>query len=217
MLAAGMEVSALVIHSSFGQLLPKSPGYVLQVTPVTPYALFVQTGYNLNTGRFMASTAEDKIDTAVLKHLKRAKLDVIPVERTFTETAIRSAVKAMLWRIIAGSITFATALQFSKALSTALTIVGSDFFSKSFTMFIGERLMNKSKIGRKDGADNVGRSLAKALLWRLFAVTNTLFAAIFISEDLSIASKISGSDAIIKTTLMFLYERSWAKVEWGKD
>jgi uncharacterized membrane protein len=165
----------------------------------------------------MASTAEDKIDTAVLKHLKRAKLDVIPVERTFTETAIRSAVKAMLWRIIAGSITFATALQFSKALSTALTIVGSDFFSKSFTMFIGERLMNKSKIGRKDGADNVGRSLAKALLWRLFAVNNTLFAAIFISEDLSIASKISGSDAIIKTTLMFLYERSWAKVEWGKD
>jgi uncharacterized membrane protein len=206
----------------------------------------------------MASTAEDTIDAAVLKHLEEeiknaadrkkklevqqdemktkiekenakmqdivtkkkmylegAKLGVIPVERTFTETAIRSAVKAMLWRIIAGSVTFATALKFSKSLSTALSIVGSDFFSKSFTMFIGERLMNKSKIGRKGGADNVGRSLAKALLWRLFAVTNTLFAAIFISTDLSIASKIAGSDAIIKTTLMFLYERSWAKVEWG--
>lgn len=260
MLAAGMEVSALAGRSSFCQSLSKSPRYALQVKPVTPCALFVQTRYNFNTGTFMASTAEDTIDAAVLKHLDEeiknaadrkkklevqldemktkiekenakmqdivtkkkmyldgAKLGVIPVERTFTETAIRSAVKAMLWRIIAGSVTFATALQFSKSLSTAVSIVGSDFFSKSFTMFIGERLMNKSKIGRKGGADNVGRSLAKALLWRLFAVTNTLFAAIFISKDLSIASKIAGSDAIIKTTLMFVYERSWAKVEWGKD
>jgi uncharacterized membrane protein len=159
----------------------------------------------------------EDIATKKKMYLEGAKLGVIPAERTFTETAIRSAAKAMLWRIIAGYVTFATALQFSKSLSTALSIVGSDFFSKSFTMFIGERLMNKSRIGRKGGADNVGRSLMKALLWRLFAVTNTLFAAIFISKDLSIASKIAGSDAIIKTTLMFLYERVWAKVEWGKE
>lgn len=63
----------------------------------------------------------------------------------------------------------------------------------------------------------MGRSLAKALLWRIFALANTLIAAVFISKDLSIASKIAGSDAVIKTTLMFLYERSWAKVEWGKE
>jgi len=259
-LAAGREVSALVVGYSICQLPLGSPSYALPVNPVTPCALYFQTRYNFNTATSMASTAEDTIDAAVLKqldeeiknvadrkkklevqldemktkiekenakmkdivtkkkmYLEGTKLGVIPVERTFTETAIRSAVKAMLWRIIAGSVTFATALQFSKSLSTALSIVGSDFFSKSFTMFLGERLMNKSKIGRRGGADNVGRSLAKALLWRIFAVTNTLFAAIFISKDLSIASKIAGSDAIIKTTLMFLYERSWAKVEWGKD
>lgn len=259
-LAAGREVSALVVGHSTCQLPLGSPRYALPVNPVTPCALYFQTWYNFNTATSMASTAEDTIDAAVLKqldeeiknvadrkkklevqldemktkiekedakmkdivtkkkmYLEGTKLGVIPVERTFTETAIRSAVKAMLWRIIAGSVTFATALQFSKSLSTALSIVGSDFFSKSFTMFLGERLMNKSKIGRRGGADNVGRSLAKALLWRIFAVTNTLFAAIFISKDLSIASKIAGSDAIIKTTLMFLYERSWAKVEWGKD
>lgn len=161
-----------------------------------------------------------KIQDIVTKknmYLDGANLGVIPVERTFKETAIRSAVKAMLWRIIAGSITFATAFKFSRSMSTALTIVGSDFFSKSFTMFLGERLMNKSKMGRKGGSDNVGRSLAKALLWRIFALANTLIAAVFISKDLSIASKIAGSDAVIKTTLMFLYERSWAKVEWGKE
>ena len=65
-------------------------------------------------------------------------------------------------------------------------------------------------------SDAVGRSLIKAIIWRLFAVTNTLCMAIFIAKDLSIASKIASTDAVIKTTMMFFYERFWAKVEWGK-
>ena len=40
--------------------------------------------------------------------------------------------------------------------------------------------------------------------------------AIFISKDLSIAGKIASSDAVIKTAMMFAYERVWAGVEWGK-
>jgi uncharacterized membrane protein len=136
---------------------------------------------------------------------------------SFTETALRSAVKAFLWRLIAGSVTFYTSLKFSGSVATALTIVGSDFFSKSFTMFIGERLMNKSQAGRKGGADDVGRSLVKALVWRLFAIANTLTMAVFIAKDLSMASKIAGSDAIVKTGLMFFYERAWANISWGKN
>uniref|UniRef100_A0A7S1D473 DUF2061 domain-containing protein n=2 Tax=Cyclophora tenuis TaxID=216820 RepID=A0A7S1D473_CYCTE len=137
-------------------------------------------------------------------------------QTSFTETTGRSAVKAFAWRIIAGSVTFVTSLQFSGSLKTALSIVGSDFFSKAFTMFIGERIMNKSKAGRKAGSDAVGRSLAKALIWRLFAVANTLTMALFVAKDLSMASKIAGSDAFFKTGLMFAYERIWAKIEWGK-
>jgi len=170
--------------------------------------------------RFKLEEEEAKIQDIATKknqYLEGAKLGVIPKERTFSETAIRSAVKAMMWRVIAGLVTLATAFRFSRTLSTAFSIVGSDFFSKSLTMFLGERLMNKTSAGRKSGADNVGRSLAKALLWRLFAVTNTLTMAIFIAKDLSVASKIAGTDAIIKTTLMFLYERVWAKIEWGKE
>lgn len=151
------------------------------------------------------------------QYLDGATLGAVPHERTFSETAARSAVKAFAWRIIAGSVTFVTALRFSGSMGAALKIVGSDFFSKSFTMFAGERLMNKSKAGRKGGADGIGRSLAKALLWRLFAIANTLTMAIFIAKDLSVASKIAGSDAIVKTAMMFVYERSWAKVEWGKE
>eukprot|EP00977_Amphora_coffeiformis_P024325 scaffold15537_cov170-Amphora_coffeaeformis.AAC.2 len=135
----------------------------------------------------------------------------------FTETTIRSAVKAFAWRIIAGSVTFITTLQFSGSVKQALQVVGADFFSKSFTMFIGERLMNKSQKGRKGGGDAAGRSLAKALIWRLFAICNTLTMAVFIAKDISIASKIASTDAVFKTALMYVYERAWARIQWGKE
>lgn len=138
-------------------------------------------------------------------------------DASFSETTARSLVKSMMWRVIAGSVTFLTSLRFSGSVSTALSIVGSDFFSKAATMFIGERLMNKSQAGRKSGADDVGRSLAKALLWRLFAICNTLTMSYIIAKNFSMASKIAGSDAVFKTGLMFFYERVWAKIEWGKE
>mmetsp|Transcript_104586 Transcript_104586/g.156634 ORF Transcript_104586/g.156634 Transcript_104586/m.156634 type:complete len:260 (-) Transcript_104586:151-930(-) len=158
-----------------------------------------------------------ELQTKKQEYLNGLELADTPPGGIFSETTARSAVKAFVWRIIAGSVTFITSLRFSGSIATALSIVGSDFFSKSFTMFIGERLMNKSQAGRKAGADGAGRSLAKALIWRLFAICNTLTMAIFIAKDLSIASKIAGSDAIFKTALMFFYERVWAKIEWGKE
>lgn len=159
----------------------------------------------------------DAIQSKKQDYLDGLQLADKPIGGVFTESTVRSAVKAFLWRIIAGSVTFVTSLRFSGSLATALSIVGSDFFSKSFTMFIGERLMNKSSAGRASGKDGAGRSLAKALIWRLFAICNTLTMAVFIAKDLSMASKIAGSDAIFKTALMFFYERVWARIEWGKE
>ena len=159
----------------------------------------------------------DAIKSKKKEYLNGQEIAELSPPGSFSETTARSAVKAFVWRIIAGSVTFITSLRFSGSVATALSIVGSDFFSKSFTMFIGERLMNKSQAGRKGGADAASRSLVKALIWRLFAICNTLTMAIFIAKDLSIASKIAGSDSIFKTGLMFFYERVWAKIEWGKE
>lgn len=164
-----------------------------------------------------AESILQKLETKKQEYLNGGKIQDSPPGGNFSETTGRSAAKAFLWRVIAGTVTFITSLQFSGSVRTALTIVGSDFFSKAFTMFVGERLMNKSQAGRKSGADAVGRSLAKALLWRVFAIANTLTMAFFIAKDLSMASKIAGSDAIFKTGLMFYYERVWAKVQWGKE
>lgn len=147
----------------------------------------------------------------------QANMAQTPVADSFTETAVRSAVKALLWRVIAGSVTFLTTLKFSGSLRQALQVVGADFFSKAFTMFLGERLMNKSQAGRSKGGDAASRSLVKALIWRAFAICNTLTMAVFVSKDLSVASKIASTDAVFKTALMFFYERVWAGVRWGKE
>jgi uncharacterized membrane protein len=133
-----------------------------------------------------------------------------------TESAVRSVVKSLLWRVVAGSVTLVTTLRFAGSWQAAWKVVGADFASKAFTMFLGERLMNQSQAGRQGGADHVQRSLAKALLWRLFAISNTLCLAVFVAKDISVASKIASTDAVVKTGLMFAYERLWAHVSWGK-
>mmetsp|Transcript_7691 Transcript_7691/g.11574 ORF Transcript_7691/g.11574 Transcript_7691/m.11574 type:complete len:213 (+) Transcript_7691:35-673(+) len=136
---------------------------------------------------------------------------------TYTESTLRSLAKAVVWRITAAIITLISSLTFSKSLATALSIVTSDFLTKSGFMFLGERVWNKVSWGKGKKEDGMQRSLAKALLWRLFAAGNTLICGIFIARDLSVALKIVGSDTVFKTGLFYLNERAWARVEWGKE
>jgi len=99
----------------------------------------------------------------------------------------------------------------------AASIVGWDLISKSGTMFIGERLWNQVDWGKSESGDTSQRSLVKALAWRVFAACNTLFAAVVLTKGRAgVASKIAGSDSIIKTILFYFYERAWSAVAWGK-
>lgn len=135
------------------------------------------------------------------------------------ETALRSLVKAVGWRITAGIVTFSTSMYFTGDVRLALSIVGSDFISKSGTMYVGERLFNKVQIGRngKGGGDSPWRSVAKALIWRLFALVNTLVVSTFVTGKPSIGAKIAGADSIIKTSLMVVYDQAWNKIDWGRE
>ena len=139
-------------------------------------------------------------------------------ERLTKETVQRSAVKAIGWRFTAGIVTAITSMVFTGSLAMAAKIVGWDLFSKSITMFIGERLWNKSEFGKEGGTDNAKRSLVKALAWRAFAATNTLVAAMFLTGGQSgVAGKIAGSDTVVKTILFYFYERIWSRVDWGRE
>ena len=141
----------------------------------------------------------------------------------FKETSVRSAVKAIGWRITAGIVTAITSYIFTKSLAAAAAIVGWDLCSKSVTMFIGERIWNKFDWGKEegeggtDGGDSAKRSLAKAIAWRIFAATNTFVGATLLNKGKAgVAGKIAGSDSVVKTVLFFFYERVWAKIAWGK-
>lgn len=132
------------------------------------------------------------------------------------ETTQRSLVKALSWRLTAGVVTLCTSLYFSGSLKAAVGIVGADFASKSITMFVGERLWNKSNVGRSSKGDSWTRSLLKALVWRVFAASNTLVSAGLLAGAWDAALKIAGADSVIKTTLFVVFERVWAAIAWGR-
>lgn len=143
---------------------------------------------------------------------------VVPSSRKLVhgEIAQRSLVKALIWRVTAAAVTLVSSLLYSGSLATAMSIVGSDFVTKSGTMFLGERVWNKVTWGQENAGDSAKRSLAKAILWRIFAASNTLICGIFLAKDLGVASKIAGTDTIFKTALFYVNERIWASVKWGK-
>lgn len=54
--------------------------------------------------------------------------------QNLSESTARSAVKALLWRMIAASITFINTMKFSKNMVYSFQVVGSDFVCKAWTM-----------------------------------------------------------------------------------
>ncbi|KAJ8602821.1 hypothetical protein CTAYLR_002608 [Chrysophaeum taylorii] len=136
---------------------------------------------------------------------------------TFRETTLRSLVKAIGWRLLAGFVTFCSSFYFTGQWGTALAIVGGDFITKSGTMFIGERLFNRVKVGRSGSGDNLGRSIVKALIWRLIAFANTLTVSGVVTGSAGTGSKIATFDAVFKTALMVAYDQFWNRIDWGKE
>lgn len=133
------------------------------------------------------------------------------------ETPLRSFAKAAGWRFTASLVTAASSFFFTGSLALAASIVGWDLISKSGVMFFAERLWNNVRWGKSSSGDSSQRSLVKALMWRVVAALNTLFAAAVLTKGASgVARKIAGSDTIVKTFLFFFYERVWAVVAWGK-
>ena len=58
----------------------------------------------------------------------------------------------------------------------------------------------------------------QAIAWRIFAASNTFFAAVVLSKGKAgVAGKIAGTDSVFKTVLFYFYERVWALVSWGKE
>jgi phenylpropionate dioxygenase-like ring-hydroxylating dioxygenase large terminal subunit/uncharacterized membrane protein len=218
------RASSFAVTSSLG--VPRGHGFLLDRTDI-PVQVVVRRRCRLLAeqvdGTLQLRIDEDKYvmvkeNTATAITKEESSTDgsrVVVVDGSFTETALRSAVKAICWRLLSGMITLFTALRFSGSLETALKIFGFGFLPKASAMFLCDRVMNKSRLGQVSGATR--RSLLKASLWRLISIISNLIIALFVSKDLSVASKIVSSEAVLKTALLFFYERHWSTLSWGKQ
>jgi len=61
------------------------------------------------------------------------------------------------------------------------------------------------------------RSLVKAIGWRFTAGVVTAMTSFFFTGSLAMAASIVGWDLCSKSITMFLGERLWNNVDWGKD
>jgi uncharacterized membrane protein len=170
-----------------------------------------------------------------------------------TETVRRSVVKALLWRILAESITYAMALQWFRSVADASRFVASTCLLKLAAMVVWERgfarrpprnisnqLNSQTVEGRPQRSpvysesslpkDGVIRSLAKALSWRALAVSANSYLLLRMvttsgANGVGEAAAAVGNGAILmqvlrmeafKAALLFVYERIWNRVDWGK-
>ena len=73
----------------------------------------------------------------------------------------------------------------------------------------GVEIMARSKIDK--------RSLAKTLTWRFIATTTTIFVAFILTGSVLISLEIGSLEVILKTIFYYLHEKSWERVDYGKD
>jgi len=60
------------------------------------------------------------------------------------------------------------------------------------------------------------RSWAKALSWRLIAVTITSAVGYAVTENAGFALSIGLADSLIKVFAYYLHERSWISISYGR-
>jgi uncharacterized membrane protein len=60
-----------------------------------------------------------------------------------------------------------------------------------------------------------GRTIMKALSWRIIATFVTFFVALMITGQLKFAAEIGLADTVIKLGAYYLHERTWMRVKFG--
>lgn len=61
-----------------------------------------------------------------------------------------------------------------------------------------------------------GRSIAKAISWRITGSIDTFTLSFLITGNFFYASTISITEVVTKVFLYYFHERIWEKVRWGK-
>lgn len=74
--------------------------------------------------------------------------------------------------------------------------------------------LKKNRFMKSDG---IKRSLVKTLSWRVIGTLDTIVIAYLMTGTMHLAISIGGIELVSKMLLYFFHERSWNKIQWGKN
>lgn len=80
---------------------------------------------------------------------------------------------------------------------------------------IADLILKQKKTTPK--SERVKRSILKTISWRVIGTLDTIFIAYIITGTFNQAISIGGFELITKMILYFFHERSWNKIQWGKN
>ena len=82
-------------------------------------------------------------------------------------------------------------------------------------MDVASSARSESHPGRR-ASDRHGRSLAKAVSWRLTGTFDTFVISFLVTGKPAIAGSIAATELLTKIALYYGHERIWARIPWGK-
>ena len=137
-------------------------------------------------------------------------------------TKKRSLVKSLTWRLLGSIDTFILSLiiiNYSSekySYDLALYIASFEIITKTILYYFHERIWNIFKIGRLKEKVKRGRSLFKAMTWRIIASLDTFFLSYIITGRFDWATSIAIFEIITKAIIYYFHERAWNRVKWGR-
>ena len=137
-------------------------------------------------------------------------------------TKKRSLIKSLTWRLLGSIDTFILSLiiiNYSSekySYDLALYIASFEIITKTILYYFHERIWNIFKIGRLKEKVKRGRSLFKAMTWRIIASLDTFFISYIITGRFDWATSIAIFEIITKAIIYYFYERAWNRVTWGR-
>lgn len=134
-----------------------------------------------------------------------------------SESAKRSFVKSLSWRLLSTVATILIGLFLLGSLGPALTIGLTDFIFKTLIHYMHERIWNRIQWKREqNGNEAVLRTFVKTASWRLAGTSISILAAFAVTHDLTTAAQLGLIDAITLTLLYFIHERLWNLSRWER-
>ncbi len=77
-------------------------------------------------------------------------------------------------------------------------------------------VQHKTKLEKKESGENIKRSLAKTISWRIVGTADTIVISWVLTGTLTLALSIGAIELVSKMLLYFVHERAWNRVKWGK-